>query len=116
MNGHQNKRRSWLAVSLGQIRANYRAVHTVVGPSVEIMPVVKADAYRHGAIAVSHALEAEGARWLAVSNLDEGIALRQAGIATRILVMADFLPADLRELQEFHLTPVVHSLEDVPRA
>lgn len=113
--GAFNKRRSWLEVSLGQIRANYRAVRTVVGPSVEIMPVVKADAYRHGAIAVSHALEAEGARWLAVSNLDEGIALRQAGIATRILVMADFLPADLRELQEFHLTPVVHSLEDVPR-
>src|SRR5580698_3016993 len=108
--------RSWVEVSLKQIRANFRAVRALVGESVEVMPVVKADAYRHGAIAVSHALEAEGARWLAVSNLDEGIALRQAGIATRILVMADFLPADLRELQEFQLTPVVHSLEDVPRA
>lgn len=112
MNGHQNKRRSWLEVSLGQIRANYRAVRSVVGPSVEIMPVVKADAYRHGAIAVSHALEAEGARWLAVSNVQEGAALRQAGVTSRILVMADFLPP-AEALAQFQLTPVVHTLEDV---
>ena len=49
--------------------------------AAEIMPVVKADAYRHGAVEVSRALEAEGAPWLAVSNVEEGIALRQAGIA-----------------------------------
>ena len=57
--------RSWVEVSLRQIRANFRAVRALVGESVEVMPVVKADAYRHGAVAVSHALEAEGARWLA---------------------------------------------------
>jgi alanine racemase len=59
-------------------------------------------------------LEAEGARWLAVSSLEEGIALRKAGIAARIVVMADFLPADGGELEQFHLTPVLHSLENVP--
>lgn len=112
MNGHQSRRRSWLEVSLGQIRANYRAVRSVVGLSVDIMPVVKADAYRHGAIAVSHALEAEGARWLGVSNVEEGAALRQAGITSRILVMADFLPP-AGALNEFQLTPVVHTLEDI---
>src|SRR5579871_3207829 len=112
MNGQLAKRRSWLEVSLGQIRANYRAVQNVVGPAVQIMPVVKADAYRHGAIAISHALEAEGARWLAVSNVEEGAALRQAGITSRILVMADFLAAP-RALEEFQLTPVVHTLEDI---
>jgi alanine racemase len=110
-----NERRSWLEVSLGQIRANYRAVRSVVGPGVDIMAVVKADAYRHGAVVVSRTLEAEGARWLAVSSLEEGITLRQAGIAARIVVMADFLPADRGTLGEFRLTPVLHSLEDVPR-
>ena len=65
------------------------------------MPVVKADAYRHGAVEVSRALEAEGARWLAVSNVEEGIALRQAGIRARILVMADFLPEERAALAEF---------------
>jgi alanine racemase len=108
--------RSWVEVSLGTIRANYRAVRAVVGDHAEIMPVVKADAYRHGALEVSGALESEGAQWLAVSNVEEGVVLRQAGIRTRILVMADFLPAERAALLEFNLTPVVHSLSDVPLA
>jgi len=101
-------------VSLGQIRANFRAVRELVGDSVEVMPVVKADAYRHGAVAVSHALEAAGARWLAVSNVEEGCVLWQAGTQSRILVMADFLE-DERDLLGLHnLTPVIHSLKDLP--
>src|SRR5579862_8156606 len=105
--------RSWVEVSLRQIRANYRAVRDVVGDAVEIMPVVKADAYRHGAPEVSRALEAEGARWLAVSNVEEGAWLRREGIRTRILVMADFLPDTRATLAESQLTPVIHSLEDL---
>ncbi|MCU1337896.1 MAG: alanine racemase [Bryobacterales bacterium] len=108
--------RSWVEVSLGQIRANYRAVRTVVGSAVDVMAVVKADAYRHGAVEVSRALEAEGANWLAVSSVDEGVYLRRQGIRARILVMADFLPEERAGLEEFDLTPVIHSLEDVPAA
>jgi len=55
----------------------------------------------------------EGATWLAVSNVDEGIALRQAGNTARILVMADFLREDREALSTYGLTPVLHSLEDV---
>lgn len=77
------------------------------------MPVVKADAYRHGAVEVSRRLVREGARWLAVSSVEEGCALRQAAITTRILVMADFLPAEREELFEYDLTPVIHSLDDI---
>jgi alanine racemase len=84
-----------------------------VGESVEVMPVVKADAYRHGAVAVSHALESEGARWLAVSNVEEGCLLRQSGIQSRILVMADFLEDERDALATQNLTPVIHSLEDL---
>src|SRR6185295_513650 len=105
--------RSWVEVSLRQIRANFRAVRALVGESVEVMPVVKADAYRHGAVAVSHALEAEGARWLAVSNVEEGVVLRQAGTQSRILVMADFLEDEREMLATNHLTPVIHSLQDL---
>jgi alanine racemase len=105
--------RSWVEVSLGRIRANFRAVKALVGDSVEVMPVVKADAYRHGAVAVSHALEAEGARWLAVSSREEGVALRQNGCLSRILVMADFLEEEHDGFQTHNLTPVVHSLEDL---
>jgi alanine racemase len=105
--------RSWVEVSREQIARNYQAVKAAVGPQVEVMPVVKADAYRHGAVEVAHVLVAQGARWLAVSNVEEGAQLRQAGISTRILVMADFLPAERPALVEWGLTPVIHSLADV---
>jgi alanine racemase len=105
--------RSWVEVSRSRIAANFHAIRKVVGPDVEIMPVVKADAYRHGAVEVSRTLEAEGARWLAVSNTEEGVVLRDAGIRTRILVMADFLPFSREAMLGCRLTPVIHTLEDV---
>lgn len=108
--------RSWIEVSRAAIRDNFRAVRATVPSSIDLMPVVKADAYRHGAVEVSKILEAEGATWLAVSNVDEGAALREAGIGARILVMADYLPENRRYFKEFQLTPVIHSLEDVATA
>src|SRR5216684_3665854 len=105
--------RSWVEISLKQITDNFQAVRDVVGPAVEVMPVVKADAYRHGAIEVSRALMDAGARWLAVSNVEEGVTLREHGIAARILVMADFLPSERAGLLQFDLTPVIHSLADI---
>jgi alanine racemase len=107
--------RSWIEISRSAIRDNFRAVKSAVG-AVEVMPVVKADAYRHGAVEVSKILEAEGAAWLAVSNVEEGVALREAGIAARILVMADYLPENRPFFKEFRLTPVIHSLADVATA
>lgn len=105
--------RTWVEVSRPQIAANFNAIREVVGRGVEVMPVVKADAYRHGAVEVSRTLEQQGARWLAVSNTEEGIALREAGISARILVMADFLPFTRDALLKHKLTPVIHSLEDL---
>lgn len=112
-NRHAMPYRSWVEVSRPQIAANFHAIQNVVGPDVEVMPVVKADAYRHGAVEVSRTLQNEGARWLAVSNTDEGVALRDAGITARILVMADFLPFTREAAIAHGLTPVIHSLEDV---
>lgn len=105
--------RSWAEISRARIAANFRAVRDVVGPDVAIAPVVKADAYRHGALQVSRILESEGARWLSVANVEEGITLREAGIGTRILVLAGFFPQDRKDLAEFQLTPVLHSLGEV---
>jgi len=105
--------RCWVEVSRAQIAANYQAVRNVVGEGVEVMPVVKADAYRHGAIEVSRTLEEQGAKWLAVSNTDEGVSLRDAGIKARILVMADFLPFTREVMLAYNLTPVIHSFADL---
>jgi alanine racemase len=105
--------RSWVEISRRQIAANYGAVRAAVGPEVETVCVVKADAYGHGAVEVSRTLVAEGARWLAVSSAEEGVALRQAGIAARILVMADCQPFARDAVLEYNLTPVILSLDDL---
>jgi alanine racemase len=105
--------RSWVEISRGQISENFAAIQQAVGPATLVMPVVKADAYRHGAVEISRTLEADGARWLAVSNTDEGVILREAGIQTRILVMADFLPFTREAMLAHKLTPVIHSLADL---
>lgn len=105
--------RTWVEISRAQIAANFRALRELTGPDVEIAAVVKADAYGHGAVEVSRVLVAEGVRWLAVSTVEEGVALRGAAIATRILVMADPLEFSRRALVEYGLTPVVSSLEEL---
>jgi len=71
---------------------------------------VKADAYGHGAVECSHALEAEGARWLGVTSLDEAIPLREAGIKSRILLMTGFWRGEETEIVRLGLTPTVWEL------
>jgi alanine racemase len=106
--------RSYVLVSREQIARNYRSVRDVVGPRVEVCAVVKADAYGHGALEVSRVLLAEGAHWLAVSSVEEGVTLRRGGIdVARILVMGGFLPCEREALVEFDLTPAVHSLDEI---
>jgi alanine racemase len=102
--------RCWVEVSRLQLAGNYHAVCTAVGPDIEVMPVVKADAYRHGAVEVARTLTQEGAHWLAVSNVEEGVVLRQAGIAANIFVMGDFLPFERPALIDYELTPAIHSI------
>jgi alanine racemase len=105
--------RSYVLISKERIAGNYREVRRAVGPGVDVMGVVKADAYGHGAIEVARVLIAEGAKWLAVSSVDEGVTLRCAGIPSRILVMAGFLKYEGPALIEYDLTPAVHSLADI---
>lgn len=105
--------RCWVEVSRSVIAANYRAVRDAVGPETQIIGVVKANAYGHGAVEVAGVLAAEGIQWLAVSSVDEGIALRRAGIGCRVLIMAGVMPWEREALREFRLTPVAHSLDDL---
>ena len=69
--------------------------------------VVKADAYGHGAVECSRALQAEGAKWLGVTSLDDAIPLREAGIESRILLMTGFWRGEESEIVRSRLTPTV---------
>lgn len=105
--------RSYALISREQLRRNYRSVRAAAGPGVAVMAVVKAGAYGHGSEEVARVLVAEGVEWLAVSSVAEGVTLRQAGIATPILVMTGVLPQEWRAVIESRLTPSVHSLQDL---
>lgn len=99
-------RPTWAEVSLSALRQNFRTVQKHVG-DVTICAVVKADAYGHGAVECSRALEAEGAKWLGVTSLDEAIPLRNAGIHANILLMTGFWRGEETEIVRLHLTPTV---------
>src|SRR6201984_345663 len=100
-------RPTWADVSLATLRQNFRTVQKHVGKAVTVCAVVKADAYGHGAVVCSRALEAEGAPWLGVTSLDEAIPLRDAGIDSRILLMTGFWRGEESETAPLRLTPTV---------
>ena len=78
---------SWAEIDLDAIVFNVQAIRRQVGPDVEIMPAVKANAYGHGAVPVSKAALQAGATRLAVHRAIEGSELRLAGISAPVLVM-----------------------------
>jgi len=100
-------RPTWAEVSLTALRQNFRTVQKHVGANVTVCAVVKADAYGHGAVECSRALEAEGASWLGVTSLDEAIPLRDAGLRANILLMTGFWRGEEAEIIRLHLTPTV---------
>src|ERR1700723_1399213 len=100
-------RPTWAEVSLVALRENFRTVQKHVGAGITVCAVVKADAYGHGAVECSRALEAEGASWLGVTSLDEAIPLREAGIQSNILLMTGFWRGEESEIVRLRLTPTV---------
>jgi len=80
-------RPTWVDVDLEAIADNVRAIVDLVGPNVEVMAVLKADAYGHGAVRVAHTALNNGASWLGVACLGEAMELRRAGITAPILAL-----------------------------
>ncbi len=115
-------------VDLGALVRNVRALRSVA-PGVALLAMVKADAYGHGAGLIARALETEGVEMLGVALVEEGLALRQAGVGAEILVLggayeggweamvqASLYPAVFREDQLEALAAAARKLGTVPRA
>src|SRR5262245_47521872 len=98
---------SWLEVSAAALRHNFRAIQSHVGPQVSVCPVIKSDAYGHGGTGCALVLRDAGVRWLAVSSVEEGIALRRVGIQGRILLLSGFWRGEEEEIVRQELTPAV---------
>ena len=104
-------KRTWAEVSLDKITDNFRAIRTYIRPECKILACVKADAYGHGAPAVARELEAAGADYMGVSNLEEAMQLRRSGIRAPILILG-YTPVDsVRELIGQRITQTVFGRE-----
>ncbi len=102
----------WAEVDLDALRANFRKLQSHVNKSVGILAVVKANAYGHGIIPAARVAISEGAVYLGVSSLEEGVQLRNAGISTAVLILGSLYPFDnFSVLFEKKLTPTVASVE-----
>ena len=85
---------AWLEIDLDAVVGNVRLLQGLLSPGTRVEPVVKADGYGHGAVAVARALVADGITGLCVATFDEALELRQAGIRVPILILFP-IPAEL---------------------
>jgi alanine racemase len=97
-------------INLEAIARNVRAIRSFAR-SRELMAVVKADAYGHGAPAIARTALDNGASWLGVYTVDEGTELRRAGVTAPILVFGPFQSLEAGDIVRHRLTPVVGSLQ-----
>jgi alanine racemase len=101
-------------IDLTRLAANFRAIEAFAGRP--LMPVVKADAYGHGAARVALFFESLGAPLLTVAFVEEAVPLRRAGVRAPIVVMAGAGPEEARDVVEHGLTPVVASARSLAGA
>ena len=106
-------RPAWVEVDLRAIEQNTHRLVERVGHQVELLAMVKANGYGHGAVQVSRAAVRGGATWLGVVSVGEGIELRRAGIDARILVLGTTLPDGARAGVESDLTLTVFTMDGV---
>jgi alanine racemase len=107
------RHRSTVAViDLDAVRHNVRAVKPA---GAELMAVVKANGYGHGAVEVARTALQAGASWLGVALVEEGVRLREAGLVAPILVLAQFPPGSEKEALAAGLTPTVYTFDGLRR-
>ena len=104
-------RPTWAEIDLDALAANYRLIQQKVGQGVEVMAVVKADAYGHGAVMCARRLAGEGASWFGVALPEEGIELREAGIELPILCLGGFWEGQAAACIKYRLTPVIYRVD-----
>lgn len=98
-------------VDTSALRHNYSEIKKFISKDTEVMAIVKADGYGHGAQEVAQILQEEGANRFAVAIAKEGEELRKSGITKPILVLGYTPPADIKCLIENDLTQTVFSFE-----
>jgi alanine racemase len=108
----RSQRPTVIEIDLGALRRNYHALRSAAG-NADVMVVVKADAYGHGAVPIAKTLVAEGCGHFGVATISEASELRDAGIRTRIYLLGGFFPEQAREILALEVTPFIFDLSIV---
>jgi alanine racemase len=104
-------RPTWAEIDINSLKSNFLHVKKLIGSDTGIMSIVKADAYGHGAIAVSKALfELCRSQMFGVATVDEGLELRGSGIKAPILILAGINPNEAKTVVKSSLTPTIYSV------
>lgn len=102
-------RPTWAQISLPALIHNFHLIRGQVEPQAQVMAVVKADAYGHGAAECARVLAAEGAAWFGVALVEEGARLREADITSPIFLLGGFWQGQADEVIAQRLTPAIYS-------
>lgn len=105
----------WAEIDLDNITQNIREFQRILPAKTQIMAVVKADAYGHGAEEVAQTALAAGAARLGVALIEEGIVLRRKGIAAPIQILGISAPGTEQAVLAHHLIPTICSIESAHR-
>ncbi|PWT88059.1 MAG: alanine racemase [Blastocatellia bacterium] len=109
----ETQRPTWAEINLDNLANNFNTIRNRVGPNITVMPMLKANAYGHGAVQCARRLSAEGANWFGVALPEEGVELREAGIAQQILCLGGFWQEQADICIQRGLTPVVFRVDMV---
>lgn len=104
--------RAWVEIELGALAHNVQQIKRFLSPRTELMAVVKADAYGHGAVRVAQTVLEAGCSSLAIATLEEGIELRQAGYSVPILILGAInTPTEVESMAFWELSPTLCNKE-----
>ena len=106
---------TWTEINLDAIANNVKNIKQLIGEKIELMAVVKGNAYGHDILEVSSVVLKNGASRLAVARLEEGIFLRKAGITIPILVLGLTLEQQVELLVLYNITPTVCKYEMIEK-
>ncbi|AFY38702.1 alanine racemase [[Leptolyngbya] sp. PCC 7376] len=106
------RQRAWVEINHAALAHNIQALKALLAPHTELLAVVKADAYGHGVIKIAETVLANGATWLAIATLGEGVELREAGITAPILVLgATNTAIEIEAIAHWELQPTLCTIE-----
>jgi len=106
-------RPAWTEIDLGKLRRNLQLIRGDLPKNVQLMAVVKDEAYGHGALDVARVAVEEGAWGFGLSTLEEAMTLRDAGIAAPLLLLGERQEAELEWCVAHDLTVCVNETHNV---